>query len=258
MLLHRSVLFSFVVFYCFVSCKENSGGASVYEEKINSIVEDTFDNENEVLPAEVVVSELEQSLLSAGLVDVLNVIPEAQVDLKYSTSDNFMGIDLYGSLTRCYLQPDVADKLAVAHNYLQTRDSTLTFLIYDGVRPRCIQQAMWDTLDMPVEEKVKYVSNPKHGSLHNFGAAIDLTLAYKENGEALDMGTPYDFFGIEAYPIKEPLMLEKNRITQEAVDNRKLLRRCMMKGGFFNIQTEWWHFNSCNREEAKQLYQIVE
>jgi D-alanyl-D-alanine dipeptidase len=94
--------------------------------------------------------------------------------------------------------------------------------------------------------------------LHNFGAAIDLTLAYKKDGEALDMGTPYDFFGIEAYPIKEPLMLEKNRITQEAVDNRKLLRRCMMEGGFFNIQTEWWHFNSCYREEAIELYEIVE
>lgn len=248
----------FVVFYLLTSCKENIDGTSVTEEKINSIVEDTIANYNEVLPAEVVVSELEQSLLSAGLVDVLNVIPEALVDLKYSTSDNFMGFDLYGALTRCYLQPDVADKLAVAHNYLQTRDSTLTFLIYDGVRPRSIQQAMWDTLDMPIEEKAKYVSNPKNGSLHNFGAAIDLTLAYKKNGEPLDMGTPYDFFGIEAYPIKEPLMLEKNRITQEAVDNRKLLRRCMMKGGFFNIQTEWWHFNSCNREEAKQLYQIVE
>ena len=169
MLFYRIILSLFVVFYFLTSCKENIDGTSVYEEKINSIVEDTIVNDNGGLPAEVVVSELEQSLLSAGLVDVLNVIPEALVDLKYSTSDNFMGIDLYGALTRCYLQPDVADKLAVAHNYLQTRDSTLTFLIYDGVRPRCIQQAMWDTLDMPVEEKVKYVSNPKHGSLHNFG-----------------------------------------------------------------------------------------
>ena len=201
---------------------------------------------------------LEQAIVDAGLVEVQQVVPAVLVDLKYTTEDNFMGLDLYGKLNRCYLQPDVAIKLKRAYNYLQHKDSSLTFLVYDGVRPRSVQQAMWDTLDMPAEEKAKYVSNPQNGSLHNFGAAIDLTLAYKEDGEALDMGTPYDFFGIEAYPIKEPLMLEKNRITQEAVDNRKLLRRCMMEGGFFNIQTEWWHFNSCYREEAIELYEIVE
>ena len=53
-------------------------------------------------------------------------------------------------------------------------------------------------------------------------------------------------------------MLESGRITEEAVENRKLLRRSMRAGGFFNIQTEWWHFNSCYRQEAIELYEMVE
>lgn len=204
------------------------------------------------------IGALEQALIDAGLVDIQAVEPNILVDLKYSTSDNFMGFDMYGDLTRCYLQPDVAEKLKVAYQYLIEKDSTLTLLVYDGVRPRSVQQAMWDSLDMPVMEKVKFVSNPKRGSLHNFGAAVDLTLAKVKTGEPLEMGAPYDHIGIEAYPIKEKQMLEEGRITKEQVDNRKLLRRAMKEGGFFNIQTEWWHFNSCYRNKAMEQYEIVE
>ncbi len=201
---------------------------------------------------------LEQSLIDAGLVDIQTVIPDILVDLKYTTSDNFMKMDLYGDLNRCYLQPDVAQKLFVAQQYLISKDSNLTLLVYDGVRPRSVQQAMWDTLKMPIMEKVKFVSNPSKGSLHNFGAAVDLTIANRETGLPLDMGTPYDYIGVEAYPMKEMQMLEQGRITEDVVQNRRLLRRSMKEGGFFNIQTEWWHFNSCYRKEAIELYEIVE
>lgn len=216
-------------------------------------IEDTME-----VATEPEIGELEQYLINSGLVDVRTVVPEVLVDLKYSTTDNFMGVDLYGDLNNCYLQADVAEKLIAAYEYLNDQDSSLTLLIYDGVRPRQVQQAMWDTLDMPINEKVKFVSNPAKGSLHNFGAAVDITIADKTTGKPLDMGAPYDHIGIEAYPIKEKQMLESGRITREAVDNRKLLRRAMKEGGFFNIQTEWWHFNSCYRKEARELYEMVE
>lgn len=197
-------------------------------------------------------------LSKQGLINIKDSIPNIIVDLKYSTEDNFMQKDMYGCLNNCYLQPDVAKKLKTAQEQLKSRDSTLSLLVFDGVRPRSVQQYMWDILDMPLEEKVKFVSNPKRGSLHNFGAAVDISIFNIKDSCELDMGTPYDYIGALAWPIREKANLEEGMLTQEQIDNRKLLRYAMAKGGFFNIQTEWWHFNSCYRDSAKIKYSIIE
>ncbi len=193
-----------------------------------------------------------------GLVDIHKIDTSIQIELKYSDTNNFMHQDLYGCLNKCYLQPDVAKKLAKAQSKLQSIDSSLSLLIYDGLRPRSVQQKMWDDLDMPLYEKSRFVSNPTRGSLHNFGAAVDITLWDKNTQKPLDMGTPYDYIGLEAWPIKEQYFLNKGVLTQQQINNRKLLRKVMTKSGFFNIQSEWWHFNSCYRKEAYKKYQIVE
>lgn len=201
---------------------------------------------------------LEEYLINEGLINIQSLDSSILVDLKYSTTDNFMEKNMYGCLTNCYLQPDIADRLKLCQEYLKKKDSTLTLLIYDGVRPRSVQQYMWDLLDMPINEKTKFVSNPKKGSLHNFGAAVDITLANALSEKALDMGTDFDHFGILAWPIKEKQMLEDSLLTKQQVDNRKLLRRSMRAGRFFNIQTEWWHFNACYRDSAYIKYKIIE
>lgn len=203
------------------------------------------------------VSEIETMLIRAGLVNVQEVEPRIRVNLKYSTTDNFMHADLYGDLENAYLQLDVAAKMKKAYDLLQQKDPQLTFLIYDAVRPRSIQQKMWDSLKMPVAEKTKFISNPKNGSLHNYAAAVDITLCDKQ-GIALDMGTPYDFIGERAYPRLESIFLAQGKLTAEQIANRKLLRTIMQQAGFRMIQTEWWHFNSCSREEAKIKYPIIE
>ena len=204
------------------------------------------------------ICDLEEYLIKEGLVNIQALDSTILVDLKYSTTDNFMDKDMYGCLNNCYLQPDVAERLLLCQAYLKKKDSALTLLLYDGVRPRSVQQYMWDLLDMPINEKTKFVSNPKKGSLHNFGAAIDITLAYSESKEALDMGAGYDEIGIISWPIKEKVMLDSCLLTIEQVDNRKLLRRSMRAGKFFNIQTEWWHFNACYRDSAYIKYRIIE
>jgi zinc D-Ala-D-Ala dipeptidase len=201
--------------------------------------------------------ELERSIRNAGLVDIKEIDPTIQVDLKYSSTDNFLGIDVYGDLENCYLQPDVADKLSLAQMLLKTKYPYYSIIVYDGVRPRRIQQLMWDTIRVERSERPKYLSNPQYGSLHNFGAAVDVSIVNQE-GTALDMGTPYDFFGELAYPELEEEMLEQGKLTQRQVLNRELLRSVMEQAGFFNIQTEWWHFNSCYRREAVLKYRIVE
>jgi len=200
---------------------------------------------------------LEKSLIEAGLIDVALIDTTIIVNLKYSTTDNFLGFDLYGDFNKCYLQPDVAEKLIKAQQYLNEIKANYHLMVLDAARPRSIQQIFWDTLKMPVSEKVKFVANPKNGSLHNFGAAVDVSIA-DENKIALDMGCPYDYIGELAYPTSETKMLSEGKLSQQQVDNRKLLRTVMYKAGFFNIQTEWWHFNSCRREEAIIKYKMIE
>ena len=201
---------------------------------------------------------LEEYLKLEGMINIQELDSTILVELKYSTEDNFMKKDMYGCLEKCYLQPDVAARLLLCQAYLKRKDSSLTLLLYDGVRPRSVQQYMWDLLDMPIKEKTKFVSNPKKGSLHNFGAAIDITIANAETQVALDMGSEYDQIGIISWPIKEKVMLDSSLLTIEQVQNRKLLRRSMRAGKFFNIQTEWWHFNACYRDSAYIKYKIIE
>ena len=199
---------------------------------------------------------LEVYLKNFGLVNIQEVEPSIRVDLKYSTTDNFVGIDMYGDLTKAFCQPDVADKLKKAYQYLQEEDSTLTLLVFDAVRPVFVQQKMWDTLKMPIREKTKFLSNPRNHSIHNYGAAVDISLTTKD-GEELDMGTPFDFIGKLAHPREEKRLLKEGKLTQKQIENRVLLRKVMKKAGFFNIQTEWWHWNSCSRNTAKSKYKVV-
>ncbi len=168
-----------------------------------------------------------------------------------------MKMDMYGDYNKAYLQKEVALKLQSAQRFLKEENEHFSLLVYDATRPRHVQQMMWDSLKMPINEKTKFVSNPKNGSLHNYGAAVDLTIQ-NEKGDILDMGTPYDFIGKLAYPRMEQILLKEGKITQEIINNRILLRKVMRKAGFYGIATEWWHFNSCTRKKAKELYEIVE
>lgn len=210
----------------------------------------------EVIPP-YIVDTLEQSIIDAGLFNVQDIDSSILVELRYSTENNFMEKDVYGHLNRAYLQEKVATDLSKCQAYLKEKDPNLTLLVYDAVRPRSVQQYMWDILDMPIWEKTKFVSNPKNGSLHNYGCAVDLTIA-NINGEPLDMGAGYDDARKIAYPRYEQAYLDSGMLDSSQIANRVLLREVMKAGGFWNIQTEWWHFNRYNRETAKSLYEIIE
>ncbi len=201
--------------------------------------------------------EFEKKLQESGLIDIDDYESGIKVDLKYSTNDNFLGMNIYSGFNKCYLQKDVCDKLINAQRYLIEINNVYGLLVYDAVRPRSIQQLMWDTIDVPLHEKGKYVANPKYGSLHNFGAAVDVTII-DEDGIELDMGTEFDYFGEKAYPVAEAKLLQSGELNENQINNRKLLRKVMHKAGFFNIQTEWWHFNSCTRSQAYKKYKIIE
>ncbi len=204
-----------------------------------------------------VTGSLESKLLESGLTDISTLDSLILVELKYSTTDNFVGVDVYGDLTRCYLQPSVARMLVLAQKKLSERNPGLRLLLYDCVRPLSVQQILWDTLQKPEDLKPLYVADPKKGSIHNYGSAVDLTIADSE-GKPLDMGTGYDFFGELAYPTKEEELLASGDLTEQQVNNRLLLREVMTSVGFTPIGSEWWHFNAHSRERAIELFEIVE
>jgi D-alanyl-D-alanine dipeptidase len=198
----------------------------------------------------------EQSLRQLGLVDVRDVMPGVVVDLRYSGTNNFLKKDIYGCLDVAFVQPEVGIKLKKACEILSKLRPELRFCVYDAGRPKWAQQALWDHIDKPEHVKHVYVANPKKGSIHNYGAAVDLTLV-DAKGVVVDMGTPYDFFGLEAQPRCEEQMVKKGVLSRSQVNNRKLLRKIMVQAGFLSITSEWWHFNSCSLASAKKKYAVL-
>lgn len=191
-----------------------------------------------------------------GLEDAAAKIPGLRVELKYSTTDNFMKRDVYGDLEKCYLQHDAVRMLAAAAADLKRMRPDLTLLTYDCARPSSVQHLMWKIVAGTPNQK--YVANPntRIGSIHNYGCAVDLTLAGVK-GRPLDMGTPFDFFGKLAQPRHEMSMLRSGKLTAEQLANRLLLRQVMIRAGFLPIASEWWHFNCASNNVARKKYRKI-
>jgi D-alanyl-D-alanine dipeptidase len=193
------------------------------------------------------------------LIAISSLTKDVFIDLKYATDDNFMHQVLYDhKIQTVFLQIDVAKRLVKCQAFLSKIDSNLHLLLFDGLRPLSVQQKMWDALDtIPINERTKFVSNPKNGSVHNYGAAVDITICDSRSNQ-LDMGAGYDDIRLIAYPKYESEFLEKGELTIRQINNRKLLRKVLLSQGFKNITTEWWHFNACSREEAKKKYRLIQ
>jgi zinc D-Ala-D-Ala dipeptidase len=200
------------------------------------------------------IGALEQTLIDSGLLDIQKAIPGIRVQLMYSTTDNFVKSDVYGDLERCYLRAEAVEKLRKAQALLQEAHPGWSLLVYDGVRPHRIQTLMWEQLDIPF--KRNYLAPPWEGSVHNYGCAVDLTVA-DEKGVPIDMGTPFDFFGKEAQPQLESLMLAQGKLTEAHLANRRILRGVMKAAGFLDIHTEWWHFNAISNATARRRFSRI-
>ncbi len=149
------------------------------------------------------------------------------VDMRYATVDNFVKEKMY-ECGRCLLRPRVARKIVEAHKMLQ--EGGLGLKMLDCYRPRPVQQKLWDKFQNP-----RYVTPPSKGSMHNKGAAVDLTIVDPE-GNQLDMGTIYDYFGKEAHHAYTDF-------PKKILANRKLLKETMAAVELKPITTEWWHYS---------------
>ncbi len=234
----------------------NSGQDQKTVEDI-SIVIDQIHVENHAPDSTVVFSALESKMISANLLDVQWLNADIIVDLKYSTTDNFLNQKIYEGLSNAYLEEKTAKMLAVAQYRLSQTNPGYKLKIWDAARPVSCQQLMWNVLKMPAGEKGRFVSNPKNHSLHNYGCAVDLTIVNDDSTE-LDMGTKFDQFDSLAQPKYEMYLLSQGRLSKQQIQNRNLLRSTLIAAGFRTISSEWWHFNGCSREYAKSQYRLVE
>ena len=205
-----------------------------------------------------------ESIASSNLdheIDVVNIQeldPTILVDLRYSSKNNFLKKDMYGDLEECFLRRKPAEMLCQANKHLKASHPELRLLVFDGLRTRSVQKKLWDALDtIPISVRTQFVADPEKGSIHNYGAAVDLTLAL-ENGSELDMGTEYDHFGELAFPALEDSLLALGKLTDKQIENRTILRKIMKKAGFSTIDSEWWHFDAFSYNETKNKYTIVE
>lgn len=162
------------------------------------------------------------------LVDVQKAVPGIVLDIRYATTNNFTGQKLY-PFAGCYLRRAAAAKLAATQAELKPLGYGLK--IYDGYRPLSVQRKMWEVFPQP-----GYVADPKKGSRHNRGAAVDVTLIRLSDGTELPMPTPYDDFTERAHRNYMDL-------PAEVIQNRELLERVLAKHGFVGLPTEWWHFD---------------
>jgi len=198
---------------------------------------------------------LEGYLKAKNLVNVSEKDRSIKFDLKYATTDNFTKTILYDNLLNIYLHHVAAEKLIKAQAYLKSLHPEYSLLVYDAVRPLSVQKKMYTVVQNT--KYAAYVANPQRTGLHNYGMAVDLTIC-DLNGKALDMGTPFDFFGSAAGINKEEELILKGILTRKQVNNRKLLRKVMLYAGFRTIRGEWWHFNAVSLSEAKQSYKLIE
>lgn len=148
-------------------------------------------------------------------------------DMKYATEDNFLKSKVY-DCAECYLRYKTVKALISANQRFMKKGFKIK--IFDCYRPLDIQKRMWAIVPNP-----EYVANPAKGSIHNRGGAVDITLVDLD-GKELDMGTKFDFFGKEAGH-------NYTDLSEEILDNRKLLRKIMKKELFNSFDSEWWHYN---------------
>lgn len=203
------------------------------------------------------VNELEERYVKLGLVNIKQLDTSIGVDLKYGTRTNFMKRNLYNGLSNAYFPCYVALRLCNAQFYLKQQYPHYRLIIFDATRPLSVQQLIWDSVKLKPYEKYLYISPPQHISLHNYGAAVDLSIYDNATHQLIDMGTDFDFFGKLAQPRYEAFFLERGELSIQQFENRKCLRWCMQKAGFFPIATEWWHFNATNKEVAAKQFTLI-
>ena len=178
------------------------------------------------LPAPELLDRSEEQV-TRPLVDVRSLAPKVAVDMRYATKENFVGSALY-DCGRCFLLRPTAEKVANAERDL--RKKGLSLKLWDCYRPLSVQKLFWSRVPDP-----RYVADPRTGSRHNRGSAVDVTLV-DDAGREVEMPTQFDDFSPRAAH-------SATDVTKKAKENRRILMEAMEKAGFRPLASEWWHYD---------------
>jgi D-alanyl-D-alanine dipeptidase len=164
------------------------------------------------------------------LVELASLDAAFHLDIRYATSNDFLGVPVY-TQARAFLQRPAAESLLRVLQKLKPLGYGL--LIHDGYRPWYVTKIFWDAT--PPEGKI-FVADPAQGSRHNRGCAVDLTLYDLKTGQPIEMTGAYDEMSPRSFP-NYPGGTSLQRW------HRDLLRRAMESEGFTVYESEWWHFD---------------
>ena len=180
-----------------------------------------------------------QSQADKQMADIKKIISNIVIDLRYATANNFMKRKLYAATTTTYLRYAAAKALQQVQSALNKEKFGLK--IFDAYRPYSVTEKMWE----PIKDE-RYVANPKNGSGHNRGIAVDVTLINLLTKEELPMGTGFDNFSDTAHH-------SFTALPTQIISNRDLLKNSMEKFGFKALETEWWHYSLPNASNYELL-----
>lgn len=170
------------------------------------------------------------ALLANPMVAVVAYVPDVVLDIRYATPSNPTGKPLY-PFPAAFLRRSTAVKLKTAADVLRAKGFRL--VVYDAYRPLASQKALWAAKPDPL-----YVADPKKGSAHNKGAAVDVALA-DPAGEPLAMPSPFDDFGPKAHH-------GADGVPADARERAATLKTAMEAAGFVALPEEWWHYRDAS------------
>jgi D-alanyl-D-alanine dipeptidase len=168
--------------------------------------------------------------LKPDLVELIKLDPTLHLEIRYATSNNFVGRPVYKQ-ARAFLQQPAAEALIRAHEKLKAQGYGL--LIFDGYRPWSVTKLFWDITPL---DKKEFVADPQKGSRHNRGCAVDLTLFDLQTGKEVKMPGAYD-------EMTERSHINYSGGTEQERKLRDTLRAAMESEGFVVYDPEWWHYD---------------
>jgi len=174
-----------------------------------------------------------------AFVNLKNYSNDFMYDMKYATDDNFLKEKVY-PCAECFLRVKTVKSLLEANKTFLQKGFRIK--LYDCYRPKAIQKKMWKIIP-----NANFVANPKKGSIHNRGGAVDISLV-DSLGVEVNMGTKFDFFGEEASH-------NYQNLSDEILANRKFLKEIMLQNNFKSFDSEWWHYNlnGSNTDKVENL-----
>jgi D-alanyl-D-alanine dipeptidase len=170
--------------------------------------------------------------LAPDLVELVKLDPTIRLDIRYATSNNFAKRPVYKE-ARAFLQRPAAEAMIRAHRALAAQGYGI--VVFDGYRPWSVTKLFWEIVTQADRDR-GFVADPKKGSKHNRGCAVDLSLYVLATGKEAEMPSTYDEFSDRASP-------KYTGGPKELLERRDLLRTTMEKEGFEVDPGEWWHYN---------------